>query len=205
MARFSQAISEGDGISVVPVLEGEVAELAALAEEAGAEAIAVSLRDAGAARAATSLPLVVGGLRSSRDIDGLVQAGVDGCIFVYDSDAGEGQLLDELYPAVDAVGIDCAVEVREAEDLAEILEQFDPEIVVCASSHQNDEEELEHMLDLMVDVPAGKLVVARPRRPVDRDQIVALERAGVDAALVDGQFLRVSPDFASALAELTGR
>jgi indole-3-glycerol phosphate synthase len=103
------------------------------------------------------------------------------------------------------VGIDCAVEVREAEDLAEILEQFDPEIVVCASSHQNDEEELEHVLDLMVDVPAGKLVVARPRRPVDRDQIVALERAGVDAALVDGQFLRVSPDFASALAELTGR
>ena len=205
MARFSQAISEGDGISVVPVLEGEVAELAALAEEAGAEAIAVSPRDPGAARAATSLPLVVDGLGSSRDVDGLVQAGVDGCIFVFDSDAGEGQLLDELYPAVDALGVDCAIEVRETEDLAEILERFDPEIVVCASAHSNDEDELEHVLDLMVDVPAGKLVVARPRRPIDRDQIVALERAGVDAALVDGQFLRVSPDFASALSELTGR
>jgi hypothetical protein len=205
MGRFSQAISEGDGISVVPVLEGEVAEFAALGEEAGAEAIAVSPRDAGAARASTSLPLVVDRPRNLRDIDGLVQAGVDGCIFVYDLDAGEGELLDELYPAVDALGIDCAVEVRETEDLAEILERFDPEIVVCASAHPSDEEELEHVLDLMVDVPAGKLVVARPRRPIDRDQIVGLERAGVDAILVDGESLRVSPDFAAALAELTGR
>ena len=32
MGRFTQAISEGDGISVVPVLEGDVGELAALAE-----------------------------------------------------------------------------------------------------------------------------------------------------------------------------
>jgi indole-3-glycerol phosphate synthase len=205
MARFSQAISEGDGISVVPLLEGDVAELAALAEDAGAEAIAVSPRDAGAARAATSLPLVVDGLRDAREIDELVKAGLDGCVFVYDLDAGEGELLDELYPAVDRLGIDCAVEVRETEDLAEILDRLDPEIVVCASAHPNDEDELEHVLDLMVDVPAGKLVVARPRRPIDREQIVALERAGVDAILVDAGFLRVAPDFAAALAELTGR
>jgi indole-3-glycerol phosphate synthase len=205
MARFSQAISEGDGISVIPLLEGDVAELAALAEEAGAEGIAVSPRDSAMARESTSLPLVVDSLRDPRDVDGLVRAGVDGCIFVYDQDAGEGGLLDELYPAVDALAIDCAIEVRDAEDLAEILERFDPEIVVCASAHSSDDEELEHVLDLMVDVPAGKLVVARPRRPIDREQIVALERAGVDATLVDGEFLRVAPDFATALAELTGR
>jgi hypothetical protein len=205
MARFSQAISEGDGISVIPVLEGEVAELAALAEEAGAEAVAVSPRDAGMARASTSLPLVVDSPRDPRDVDGLIQAGIDGCIFVYDEDAGEGALLNDLYLAVDALAIDCAIEVRDTEDLAEILERFDPEIVVCASAHPSDEDELEHVLDLMVDVPAGKLVVARPRRPIDREQIVALERAGVDATLVDGEFLRVAPDFAAALAELTGR
>jgi indole-3-glycerol phosphate synthase len=205
MARFSQAISEGDGISVIPALEGDVAELAALAEEAGAEAIAVSPRGAGTARASTSLPLVVDGLRDPRDVDGLIQAGIDGCIFVYDEDAGEGALLNDLYPAVDALAIDCAIEVRDTEDLAEILERFDPEIVVCASAHPSDEDELEHVLDLMVDVPAGKLVVARPRRPIDREEIVALERAGVDATLVDGEFLRVAPDFAAALAELTGR
>ena len=41
MSRFSQAISEGDGISVIPVLDGDVEALAALAEGAGAEAIMV--------------------------------------------------------------------------------------------------------------------------------------------------------------------
>jgi indole-3-glycerol phosphate synthase len=39
----------------------------------------------------------------------------------------------------------------------------------------------------------------------NRNQVVALERAGVDAILVGSEFLRVSPDFGSALAELTGR
>ena len=204
MGRFSQAISEGDGISVVPILEGDVAELAALAEEAGAEAVAVSAKDAVAARAATSLPIVVDGVQVP-DLDKLAQAGVDGCVIVYDHDAGEGELLDEIYPAVDTRGIDPAIEVREAEDLAEVLERFDPEILVVASAHPSDDEELEHVLDLLADVPAGKLVVARPRRPIDREQIVALERAGVDAILVGGEFLHVSPGFGSALAELTGR
>jgi indole-3-glycerol phosphate synthase len=205
MGRFSQAISEGDGISVVPMLEGEVAELAALAEEAGAEAVAVSAKDAVAARAATSLPIIVDGLQEAPDVDKLAKAGVDGCVIVDDLDAGEGEWIDELYRAVEALEIDPAIEVREAEDLADVLERFDPEILVVASADANDEEELEHVLDLLADVPAGKLVVARPRRPIDREQIVALERAGVDAILVDGEFLRVSPDFGSALAELTGR
>ena len=204
MGRFSQAISEGDGISVVPMLEGEVAELAALAEEAGAEAVAVSANDVAAARAATSLPLIVDGLQEA-DVTKLVEAGVDGCVIVGDLDTGDGEWIDELYRAVEALGIDPAIEVREAEDLAEVLERFDPEILVVASADPSDEEELEHVLDLLADVPAGKLVVARPRRPIDREQIVALERAGVDAILVGGEFLRVSPDFGSALAELTGR
>jgi indole-3-glycerol phosphate synthase len=205
MGRFSQAISEGDGISVVPMLEGEVAELAALAEEAGAEAVAVSANDVVAARAATSLPLIVDGLQEAPDVSKLVEAGVDGCVIVGDLDAGGGEWIDELYRAVEALGMDPAIEVREAEDLADVLERFDPEIVVVASADPSDEEELEHVLDLLADVPAGKLVVARPRRPIDREQIVALERAGVDAILVGGAFLRISPDFGSALAELTGR
>jgi hypothetical protein len=205
MGRFTQAISEGDGISVIPELEGDIADLAALAEEAGAEAVVVSIHDAQAARAATSLPIVIDGVGDPREVDTLVQAAVEGCVTVYDLDAGEGELLDELYPAVDVLGIDCAIEVRESEDMAEILERFDPEIFVAASPRPSDDDELEHMLDLLADVPAGKLVVARPRRPILREQIVALERAGVDAVLLSGEFLRVSSDFGAALSELTGR
>jgi indole-3-glycerol phosphate synthase len=205
MGRFTQAISEGDGISVIPELEGDIPDLAALAEEAGAEAIVVSIHDAQAARAATSLPIVIDGVGDPREVDTLVQAAVEGCVTVYDLDAGEGELLDDLYAAVDVLGIDCAIEVRESEDMAEILERFDPEIFVAASPRPSDDDELEHMLDLLADVPAGKLVIARPRRPILREQIVALERAGVDAVLVSGESLRTASDFGAALSELTGR
>lgn len=205
MGRFTQAISEGDGISLIPELEGDIAALAALAEEAGAEAVVVSVDDATAARAATSLPIVVDGVGDPREVDALVQAAVEGCVTVYDLDAGEGELLDDLYPAVDVLGIDCAIEVRESEDIAEILERFDPEIFVAASARPSDDDELEHVLDLLADVPAGKLVVARPRRPIAREQIVALERAGVDAVLLAGESLRMWSDFGAALSELTGR
>ncbi|MGH3109449.1 MAG: hypothetical protein ACRDQT_00860, partial [Gaiellaceae bacterium] len=58
MSRFSQAISEGDGISVIPVLDGDIEALAALAEEAGAEAIMVGSDDVDRARARSTLPIV---------------------------------------------------------------------------------------------------------------------------------------------------
>jgi len=53
-------------------------------------------------------------------------------------------------------------------------------------------------------VPAGKLVISEARVSV-REQVVALENAGVDAILVGAEVLQGSADFASALAELTGR
>ena len=203
MSRFSQAISEGDGISVIPMLEGDVAELAALAEEAGAEAVAVLFADADRAQASTSLPVaVVGGVYGTSEAEALANVGADGWIVVLDPD-GERELLDELYPVAAELGVDCAVEVWDDERLTDALEQIDPEIIVIA--HPGDEEEeLEYILDLLPAVPAGKLVIARPRRPVAREQVVALERAGVDAILVGAGFLR-DPDFAGALAELTGR
>jgi putative N-acetylmannosamine-6-phosphate epimerase len=57
-SRFSQAISEGDGISVIPVLEGEVEVLAEAAEAVGAEAVAVDARDVERVRARTTLPII---------------------------------------------------------------------------------------------------------------------------------------------------
>jgi indole-3-glycerol phosphate synthase len=204
VSRFSQAISEGDGISVIPVLEGDAVELARQAEESGAEAIAVSPRDAVDVRAVTSLPMVVDNMRGLSDIERIVQAGADGCTTVFDLDAGEGEVIDDLFPAVEELDLDCAVEVWEEDALSEVLDRLDPEILIIASAQPNDEEELEHVLDLLPNVPAGKLVIARPRLPVTPEQVTALERAGVDAILVGAGSLR-EPSFAAALAELTGR
>ena len=206
MSRFSQAISEGDGISVIPVLEGDVGELAALAEEAGAEAIAVwRLSDIEAARSRSGLPILV------REVDlnlegelRFVSAGADACIASFDRLSGEDTLLEDLYARVGLDDVDCVVEVHDEEELQETLERLDPEIILISERNpEKDEEALERTLDLLPEVPAGKLVISEASI-VAREQVVALERAGVDAILVGGNLLEET-DFAAALAELTGR
>jgi indole-3-glycerol phosphate synthase len=201
MGRFSQAIAEGDGISIVPVLDAEVAAVAMRAEEAGAEAIAVSTREVQEARAATSLPLIVdGGIYDRRDVERLEPLGADGWILVLDGDRDKEERMDELLPIALGLGVDCAIEVWDAENLADVLARFDPEILVIAHPRpDNAEGELEYILDLLPDVPAGKLVIARLRSDMLPEQVIALERAGVDAVLVGAEV------FSDVLAELTGR
>jgi indole-3-glycerol phosphate synthase len=199
-----QAIAEGDGISVVPLLEGDVASLAGLAEEAGAEAVAVwSAEDVELARAQTDLPILVRAPRldHTEEMDML---GADACALPLRSLDDDG-VLEGVYTSLSSSGIDCVVEVREEEQLEEALERVDPEMILISERERDDDsDELERTLDLLVDVPVGKLVISEAHVGA-REQVVALERAGVDAILVGSAFLREAPDFASALAELTGR
>jgi indole-3-glycerol phosphate synthase len=196
VSRFSQAISEGDGISVIPLLEGEVAELAALAEEAGAEAVAVGADDVERARGRTLLPIV------TRHVDprAVSELGADACILGYDSLADEPERLEEAYGLARELGVDCPVEVRDEDELERVLERIDPNLVLISERGIGpDEEDLERTLDLLADVPVGKLVISEAR-VVNREQVIALERAGVDAILVPG--LAHSSDFSAALEEL---
>jgi indole-3-glycerol phosphate synthase len=199
VSRFSEAISEGDGISVVPVLEGDVGHLAALAEAAGAEAVAVrTTGDAERARSATQLPVVVRG----DDPEAASEAGADACILVFDAPAGEDELIDELYALARELDLDCVVDVRDENALEQALERVDPDIILISSARQNRrEEELERALELLPDVPAGKLVIAETSAVLGREQVLELERAGVDAVLVAPDEV----DFAATLADLTGR
>ena len=179
MSRFSQAISEGDGISVIPALGGaDVAALAAVAEAAGAEAIAVgTAAEAEAARAVVGLPVLVRQtVRDGAVVEGLRAAGADAFVLVYEELAGEDSLLEELHEDGLALDLDCALDVR-------------------------DEEELERTLDLLPDVPAGKLVVAESGI-LSREQVLALERAGVDGLVVRN--LAEAPDFSRTVGELAG-
>jgi indole-3-glycerol phosphate synthase len=195
VSRFSQAISEGDGISVIPVLDGDVERLAALAEEAGAEAIMVRPDDVERVRSRCGLPIV------ARDGDprSVSAAGGDALVLAYDAGAEDGEL-EGLYGLARELGLDCPVDVQDEEALEEALERVDPDIVVISERGLGaDEEDLERTLDLLADVPAGKLVVS-DARIVSREQVLALERAGVDAILV--RDLARDPDFAEALEEL---
>jgi indole-3-glycerol phosphate synthase len=193
--RLSQAISEGDGISVIPVLEGEVEALAARAEEAGAEAIAVRAEDVERARARTGLPI----LARAGDPQVAAAAGADAIVVAFEAaeDDGELERLDALVRELD---LECAIDVRDEEELEEALERIDPDLVLISERDADQEEEaLERTLDLLADVPAGKLVVSEARIE-SREQVLALERAGIDAILVHG--LAAEPDFEAVLEEL---
>ncbi len=206
MGRFSQAISEGDGISVVPVLEGDVEELARQAEAAGAEALAVwSEADAERARAATTLPILVreSGARYDADVGLVGVPDSDACVLRYERHVDD-PLLPDLHFALVESGVDCVVDVRDEEELQDALERLDPEILMISErDRERDEDHLERALDLLPDVPAGKLVVAESGM-IMREQALALERAGIDAVLVGAGLVRGS-DFAARVAELTGR
>ncbi len=192
MSRFRQAISEGDGISVIPMLTGAVEELAALAEASGAEAVAVAEADVARARAGTSLPVL-----ARTGLEGVAEAGADACVLASD------ETLPLEYDRAQALGLDCVVDVTNEEALEAVLEHVDPDILLLSERDRDDEEEdFERTLDLLADVPAGKLVISDARVGA-REQVVALERAGVDAILVSGDAL--GPEFAVSLAELTGR
>jgi indole-3-glycerol phosphate synthase len=197
MSRFSQAISEGDGISVVPVLEGDIEGLAAQAEAWGAEAVAVAAGDLALARSGTSLPIIARG----GEPQALAAGGADACILVFEALSDQEDRLESLYALARELDLDCAVDVRDTEELEAVLERIDPDIVVISERDlDRDEEDLERTLDLLADVPAGKLVVSEAR--VDsREQVVALERAGVDAILVHG-LARPGSDFVADLEEL---
>ena len=174
--RFSQAISEGDGISLLVEVDG--ADAARRAEDGGAEALVVR-RASGGVRDASVLPIL---WYAAGPLDEARRAGADAYLIVCaDHDLDE---LAERHRAVLDAGLDCVVSVEEEDELAQVLEAVDPEIFLLSTpgDHQGADA-LERVLALLLDVPAGKLAIAEVAVS-GRDQVDELERAGVDAVLV---------------------
>jgi indole-3-glycerol phosphate synthase len=176
--RFSQAISEGDGISiVVPVRDPETARAA---EEQGAEALVLHSQ-VESIREATNLPML---WRPHGAHDQARAAEADACVIAFAELADDDGVLENAYRAVLELGLECAVAVRNEEELAAALERVDPEIFLFVAGDVG-EGPLERALDLLQDVPAGKLAIAE--LPVGgRHEVAELERAGMDAVIVPG-------------------
>jgi hypothetical protein len=177
--RFSQAVSEGDGISLIARVSG--AEDAARVEEQGAEAVVVAAADDGALtqiREATSLPVLLmwPGERGAPPPE------ADACLLDLAED------LESLAQLSGALSEACelAFRIDDEERLESALEQLDPEIFVLAAPDADGEEALERVLDLLPDVPAGKLAIAELSGS-SRDDVGALERAGFDGVIVDSR------------------
>ena len=173
--RFSQAISEGDGISLI--VEVTAPEDARRAEVDGAEALLVSSgaeRQLHALRAATTLPILFQWNGEGADqLDG-----ADAC--VVEAGDRDREWLQEVH---DALGdrFELALRIHHEDHLEAALENFDPELFVLAAPDEDDP--LERVLELLPDVPAGKLAIAE--LPVaGPEEVAELERAGVDAVIV---------------------
>jgi indole-3-glycerol phosphate synthase len=175
--KFSQAISEGDGISLIVDVADIDAARAAAAQGAEAVALEAPIDDL---RDVTDLPVL---WRAAGPPSQAALAGADAWIVAV-ADAGEDGdwLLRQQAEAV-GLGLDCVVEVRSAEELELALEHVDPEILLLSIGDEQDGDALAHALELLPDVPAGKLAVAKVAVS-SREQVDELERAGVDAVIV---------------------
>jgi indole-3-glycerol phosphate synthase len=175
--RFSHAIAEGDGISVVAAVEDPDAARAAEAQRA--EALVVNGDPAGL-RDATRLPIL---WRASAVVDRAAEvADAVTLTLPEDEDEDHDPALRRHEDAL-AAGLDCAVEVRSEEELERALELFDPEILLLVPPQDDEGERLEAVLELLAAVPAGKLAIA-DLAVTTEDEVYELERAGVDAVIV---------------------
>jgi indole-3-glycerol phosphate synthase len=175
--RLSQAISEGDGISVIAVVRDAAGARAA--EEDGAEGLAV-LATVEGLRDASALPIL---FRVDASPDEAQAAGADACLVVVE-DNEEEERLEAIQARSAELGLELVVDVHDEDSLAVSLERIDPEIFLLSPREADDDEtHLERILDLLPDVPAGKLAIADLQAST-RDDVVALERAGVDAVVI---------------------
>jgi indole-3-glycerol phosphate synthase len=175
--RFSHAIAEGDGISVVAAVED--ADAARAAEAQRAEALVVS-GDPARLREATRLPIL---WRANAEIDRAADVADAVTLTLPDDDDEDHGPAQRRHENALAVGLDCAVEVRTEEELERALEILDPEIFLLVPPQSDEEERLEAVLELLAEVPAGKLAIA-DLAVTTEDEVQELERAGVDAVIV---------------------
>lgn len=190
--------------------DADVADMVAAYERGGATAISVLTEDGGfggslddlrAARAACGLPI----LRKDFVIDTyqLHEAavhGADAVLLIVAALADED--LARLYDGAGALDLDTVVEVHDGEELERALELDVDVIGINNRNLRSFEVDIATTEELIIDVPAGKTVVAESGYG-SREQLMELERIGVDAVLI-GEALMRATDPEQAVRALTG-
>ncbi len=174
-----------------------VAEIVGAYDRGGAAAISVlteqthfggSLDDLAQARAATELPLLAKNFHIDEyQLYESAAAGADAVLVVVA--AVNDDELRRLYDEALALDLDALVEVHDERELERALAV---DVDVLGINNRNlatFEVDVETTFELLADVPAGKTVVSESGIS-QREQIVRLEEAGVDAVLVGEAFMR---------------
>jgi indole-3-glycerol phosphate synthase len=88
-----------------------------------------------------------------------------------------------MWDEAHALGLECVVRISESEQIERALRYFDPEVFLLSVPEDADDDPLAVLLELLHDVPAGKLAIAE-LRDATPDDVSELERSGMDAVLV---------------------
>lgn len=188
----------------------ELAEQVKAYELGGAAALSVltdkthfngSLEDLSTARASCGLPII----RKDFIVDRyqLVEAAVGGADAVLLIVAVlDDRRLRAFQAEAWELDLDCLVEVHDEAELDRALEAEAEVIGINNRNLDTGVVDVATTYELITDVPAGKTVVSESGIS-QREELVELERVGVDAALI-GESLMKSPDPAAKVRELAG-
>jgi indole-3-glycerol phosphate synthase len=131
-------------------------------------------------REVTELPIL---WRAEGGPSAAAVAGADAWIISVTAAGDDDEWLARQHAEAVELGLDAVVEVQSEEELELALERLDPEILLFSVGEDDQADALRRALELLPDVPAGKLAIAEV--PVSsRAQVDELERAGVDAVIV---------------------
>jgi indole-3-glycerol phosphate synthase len=190
--------------------DADIAAQVSAYERGGAAALSVltdaphfggSLEDLRAARGAATLPII----RKDFIVDPyqLYEAAVNGADAVLlIVRALSDRDLQGLYDEARALDLDCLIEVHDSDELERAL-AADAEVIGINNRDLDEQRvDIQTTYELMPDVPAGKTVVAESGIS-GREELMELDRVGVDAVLIGGA-LMLADDPEAKTRELTG-
>jgi hypothetical protein len=112
--------------------------------------------------------------------------GAHGVVLIAEAMDDDDGLFHEMQNVAWDIGLDVVVQVATEDEIEHVLDLLDPDSFLIRNRNDGDHDgsvDFERTFSLLEEVPAGKTVISQGGIR-HRDQVVALEGAGVDAAMV---------------------
>jgi indole-3-glycerol phosphate synthase len=181
---FTEAMA-GEEIDFVLRLKDVDSTLLRPAEDHEVAGLAASVEPLAALHRETALPLLL----TDVIVDGYQLyearlAGAGGVVLIAAAFDDEHDHMADLYSLAGSIGLDVIVEVSDEQEIANTLELLDPDsFLVRNRPEDGGAVDFERTFSLLEEVPAGKFVLSQGGVR-EREEVDALERAGVDAVIL---------------------
>lgn len=174
----------GEEISFVLRMGDAAPAVVEEAQEAGAAGLAIAAEAVPPGLELTRLPVLHKGvLIDPYQLYESRLGGADGVVLIAAAFDGDDEGFVRMQSIAGELGLDVVVEVAEEEEIELALELLDPDSFLVENRQGDRGFDLERTFSLLEEVPAGKVVLSEGGIRT-RDQVLALERAGVDAAIL---------------------